>query len=215
MKKQERRAFNSSLRPMSPKKQKQAKDGTLRQEKYEKAIKRAKDRREVKGTSAIERLLGEGKIKKASQLERNASGRSILKKLSSAILPSLDAQLTELFSKVVRARSIGYNGFIHCFICGKPVRFNEAVLMHFMPRKERGTRFHPVACRAGCQECNNKPNGDRKNFARRLNQIEGEGTSSRMAQMSKTLYRFDRLWYQDQMKRYKAEWKELKKEHGL
>ena len=69
MKKQERRAFNSSLRPMSPKKQKQAEDGTLRQEKYEKAIKKAKDRREVKGTSAIERLLGEGKIKKASQLE--------------------------------------------------------------------------------------------------------------------------------------------------
>jgi hypothetical protein len=132
-----------------------------------------------------------------------------------SVLSSLDGQLTALFSKVVRAKAIQPDGFIRCFICDTPITFKEAVLMHFQPRICKATRFHEQACQAGCSGCNGKDLGDRKRFAIRLNQKFGEGTSSRLTQISKREFRIDRFDYKAMIDHYKAEWKTLKKEHGL
>jgi len=192
MKKKDRRAYNSTLRPLSLKRQEEVSSGKHKQEKRATLSKVSKEKMRQKGAQVINQLLGEGKIQRAASLDRQ---RARIAKTSQTELAKLDSQLTTLFSQVVRLKACDSDGRVTCFICHRSVPYAESVLMHYQPRKERGTRFSEVACQAGCSDCNNKPNGDRKNFARRLNEKYGEGTSSRMDIQSKQTMRYDRGWY--------------------
>jgi len=158
------------------------------QAKSQKAIKRA----------AEQRALGQRETK-------------ALKPRSNSVLASLDGMLVTLHGQVVRLRAMSHEGFVVCFICGRSVRFEEAEAMHYQGRKERGTRFSDIAVQAGCHDCNSKPNGDRKNFARRLNAEFGEGTSSRMDILSKQIMHYDRHWYADRLGDLEIEKEELLK----
>lgn len=166
----DRRAHNSTLRPVSAKRQVQKR----RHNSTFAAKKAAPPKHKPKGTDTLERLLGEGKVFKASTLsDKNAK---------TTALEAADAA----FSQMVRLKAADSNGRINCFICGASVYWNQAVLMHCEPRLCMSTRFSEINCQAGCASCNGKPNGDRSAFRRMLDATFGPGTAEKNEILSKT-----------------------------
>jgi hypothetical protein len=71
----DRKAYNSTLRPVSKKRQAEIKAG----KRPKKPLSKKRQRPDVKGTATIERLLGEGKVFKASTLApRKPTGEAAL-----------------------------------------------------------------------------------------------------------------------------------------
>lgn len=195
----ERKSWNSSLRPRSPKREADIASGKHKQATRKGFQKLTKEQMVEKMQARSQKA-----IKRAA--EQRALGQretKALKPRSNSVLASLDGMLVTLHSQVVRLRAMTDELMVVCFICGRHVPFEEAEAMHYQGRKERGTRFSDIAVQAGCHDCNSKPNGDRKNFARRLNQEYGEGTSSRMDILSKQLMHYDRHWYETQIQVHK------------
>lgn len=205
-----RKAHNSTLRPLSLKRQREIAAGTHKQ-KPRKAI-RKKTYEEIKaeGRSVIQKLLGEGKIKKAIDMHAPKK-RKPLKQKSDSELSSLDAQLLMWNNRLVRLKARQDDGTVRCFICHRDIPYEESVAMHFQGRIGRGTRFNHLALRAGCNSCNSKPNGDRKNFARRLEE-ESPGLSSQLTILSKQVMRYDRQWYRDMINVTREEVKQLERQ---
>jgi len=204
----ERKSWNSSLRPRSPKREADIASGKHKQatrKGFQKLTKEQMvEKMQAKSQKAIKRA--------AEQRALGQRETKALKPRSNSVLASLDGMLVTLHGQVVRLRAMSHEGFVVCFICGRSVRFEEAEAMHYQGRKERGTRFSDIAVQAGCHDCNSKPNGDRKNFARRLNAEFGEGTSSRMDILSKQIMHYDRHWYADRLGDLEIEKEELLKQ---
>lgn len=91
------------------------------------------------------------------------------------------------YSQFRRLIASDENGVLRCFICRRPVKWNRAHLMHFHTRAGRTMRYHPYATQPGCRDCNLKDLGDRANYANRLNEEFGLGTSERLTIESKTM----------------------------
>ncbi len=91
------------------------------------------------------------------------------------------------YSQFRRLEASDDNGILRCFICRRPVKWNRAHLMHFHTRAGRTLRFHDQGTQPGCRECNGKPNGDRDNYALRLDAEYGAGTAERLTIESKTM----------------------------
>ena len=194
MKNKDYRAFNSSLRPQSLKKQEQLKDGTHKQVVRKSMDQNYREKMQKEALAAVNSSIAKGEIKKAVQLnlDRRLSASSRLATESSSTLARLDAELIRLHGQVIRLRATNDEGMTQCFICRTW-----------------------IACQAGCVDCNNKPNGDRKNYARRLNEQYGEGTSSKADFDSKQLKRYDRLWYISEIDILKVVLRDMKKGLGL
>lgn len=118
-----------------------------------------------KGKTSIERLLGEGIIRKANTMKPlpNKGKDEWSKALKEA---------DTAFSRLVRVRAAGETGIVHCFICEQPVPWSEAHLMHVFTRKKMSVRFHGFN-RGGCMDCNLRPLGDRARYLERLSHVFG------------------------------------------
>lgn len=200
-----RKVHNSTLRPMSLKRQREVAAGTHKQ-KPRKAIQRkTMEQIRAEGKSVVQKLLGEGKIQKAIDMHRpkKKKVRKPIPHAGSSVLAQLDAQLVIWFNRWVRLKARDDDGMVTCFICLKSVPYEESQAMHYQGRVGRGIRFNPEGVKAGCATCNGKPNGDRKNFARRLEEEHGPGTSSRLTILSKQVMHYDRAWYREQITLYK------------
>lgn len=192
----DRRAHNSTLRPVSAKRQVQKR----RHNSTFAAKKAAPHKHKPKGTDAIDRLLGEGKVFKASTLSAEKSSKT-------TALEAADAS----FSQLVRLKAADDNGRINCFICGTSVYWSQAVLMHCEPRLCMSTRFSEINCQAGCASCNGKPNGDRSAFRRMLDATFGPGTAEKNEIMSKTTEKMGAKHLRDLADKFSAEIKTLLK----
>lgn len=192
------------LRARSPKREAEIAAGTWKQ-KPRKAI-REKTIEQVRkdGKSVIQRLLGEGKITRAIDMHKAKAVKPRKKpnRFSTSELASLDGQLVVLFNRWVRLLAKDEEGTVRCFICHRRIPYEESEAMHFQARVGRGTRFNPDAVKAGCHNCNSKPNGDRKNFAKSLEE-EKPGLSSQLTILSKQVMHYDREWYKEQIALYK------------
>lgn len=198
------KSHNSTLRPLSLKRQAMLQAGTLKQKPRTAIRKKTLEQIKAEGKSVIQRLLGEGKITKAIDMHRakKEKPRKKLNKFGTSALASLDGQLTVLFNRWVRLMARDEKGMVRCFICHRLIPYEESEAMHFQARQGRGIRFSIEGVRAGCHSCNAKPNGDRKNFAKRLEE-EKPGLSSTLTILSKQVMRYDREWYREQIALYK------------
>lgn len=167
----DRRAHNSTLRPVSKKRQVQKR----RHNSTFAAKKAVQPKHKPKGTDVIDRLLGEGKVFRASELSTKKSPKT-------TALEAAD----NAFSKMVRLKAADDDGYLPCFICGVTVHWEEAVLMHCEPRVCMPTRFSEINCQAGCVTCNGKPNGDRSAFRIMLDATFGPCTAEKNEILSKT-----------------------------
>lgn len=169
------------LKKMSDKRAKAITDGSF-----------VKKRSPLKRPS-LQEMKEAGVLQRASSL--TSKPRKRLKPTGSSPLQKLDAQLVPLFSRMVRKRAADSDGFVHCYICGQPIKWEDAVLMHFQGRKNKSTRFNEMSCKAGCWECNDKPLGDRKNFAKKIDEEYYPGCAELLTDASKQECRLTREWY--------------------
>lgn len=191
----DRRAHNSTLRPVSAKRQVQKR----RHNSTFAAKKAAPPKHKPKGTDTLERLLGEKKVFKASTLSEKSSKTTALEAADAA------------FSQMVRLKASDDNGRINCFICGASVYWSQAVLMHCEPRLCMSTRFSEINCQAGCVTCNGKPNGDRSAFRRMLDATFGPGTAEKNEILSKTTEKMGAKFLRDLADKFNEEIKTLMK----
>lgn len=217
----ERKQWNSTLRPHSPKRMKalQSGDHKPKPRKPLKAKRRpARDDKDpyppkrytlrlapnATGTFSTpkpsKRTLGI--LKDVIRLAMEKEG-GLLKKAQPSARQKLDDELIAVHSEYVRRRVADHRGFIACFICGKELHWKHAHNMHFMGRSEYGTRFDDVGCQAGCPTCNGKPNGDRPRFGRRLDARYGPGTADALRIKAKQVMHYDRAWYRERLAHYR------------
>lgn len=198
------------LRARSPKREAEIAAGTFKQEPRKGFRKKTKEEIAAKGKSVVQRLLAEGKITKAINVHAPKK-RTSLKQKSDSELASLDAQLLMWNNRLVRLKARQDDGTVRCYICRRDEPYEESVAMHFQGRIGRGTRFDHRAVKAGCNSCNSKPNGDRKNFAKRLEE-EQPGLSSQLTILSKQVMRYDRQWYRDMINVTREQVKQLERQ---
>lgn len=221
----DRKQYNSNLRPHSPKRIKQMQAGTLKPKPRTPLKAKSKPVRDQddeyppkrytlrlgpnatgtfrtpnpdKRTIAILRKVIDLAMKKEAP-------RSTLNYKGGSVRAKLDDELMTLYSRFRRRSAAGMDGTYPCFICGKPIYWQDGVLMHYEARVCMPTRFHDIGTQPGCAMCNGKPNGDRPNFARKLDKAYGPGTADALTILSKNTWKPDRVWYREKIEFYKGE----------
>lgn len=77
-----------------------------------------------------------------------------------------------LFSRYCRLKAQLNNG-LFCFVCGKRLTYDEAVMMHFIGRRFISVRFDEDNVHIGCRKCN-CPDRDQPAVLRRYAELLGE-----------------------------------------
>lgn len=99
--------------------------------------------------------------------------------------PMAEKMADAAFSTWKRMQAADADGNVHCFLCGKRMKWQRAVLMHFQSRTAIALQWDETANQVGCSDCNGKDNGDRPAFAAKLDEVYGPGTSNRLYVKSK------------------------------
>ena len=204
--------YNSTLRPLSPKRAAALRSGALKPKPRKPLRSKAKNE---DGPSHKHQFLTRKKPTATLGGKPDPKVIAALKKVVEkyqAPLPQksqtararLHDELVSLFSEYVRRKEADDMGVVTCFLCGKELPWEYSVLMHFQPRKELGLAFNETANHAGCAGCNGKPNGDWPNCARKLDKVYGHGTAEDLTIKSKEVMHYDRQWYRERIEHYKS-----------
>ena len=94
----------------------------------------------------------------------------------------LEAKADRVFSQYIRLRNADNNGIVHCFTCGKPLKWrghggndgSAAHCGHYIKRTKRALRFNEINCQVQCLRCNNFLHGNDGVFRRNLVYKYGE-----------------------------------------
>lgn len=73
-----------------------------------------------------------------------------------------------LFSIYTRKKNADKNGFITCYICGTPIPWVNAQLMHYIKRDNKKLRYSEQNCHAGCYTCNMTNEGNLVEYRKKL-----------------------------------------------
>ena len=112
-------------------------------------------------------------IRKSSNLSPKRSKRRVSRKTDhsrSKLIKNYDT----LFSKYLRLKAQLNNG-LFCFVCGKRLTYEEAVVMHFIGRRFISVRFDEDNVHIGCRKCN-CPDIDQPKVLKRYAELLGEET---------------------------------------
>jgi len=125
------------------------------------------------------------------------------------------AKLDKIFSQFIRLRAVNDEGWGECFTCGRLRHYKSADAGHFMVRQKMPTRFHELNVQFQCKACNGFEGGAQYEFAKRLDELHGEGTADRLVRLSNETKRFSVHELEDLCKIYKKKVDELRKSKGL
>lgn len=115
----------------------------------------------------------------AKELQQNES--------LSAVIEDLDA----VFSQYIRLRDSDENGYVTCYCeCGRVMYWTDAQCMHFRDRDHMNTRFSEDACKAGCEDCNCRKDGNIKAFGEHLER-DRPGSVEAIEEQARSLYKYD------------------------
>lgn len=95
-------------------------------------------------------------------------------KKSEESLSYLMNEADRLFSKYIRSKDADKSGYIKCYICGTPIPWVEAHLMHYIERGNKSLRYSEMNCHAGCSTCNMTGGGNLKEYREKLVKEFGE-----------------------------------------
>lgn len=79
-----------------------------------------------------------------------------------------------LFSQYIRRKDADKDGFVKCYICGTPIPWVEAHLMHYVKRDNKVLRYSEINCHAGCYTCNMFEEGHLTEYREKLVKEYGE-----------------------------------------
>jgi hypothetical protein len=106
-------------------------------------------------------------------------------------LPELIDEADAVFSRYVRLSAANENGIIECYICDKPIRWQDADCMHYNHREDYFLRWDLRNCKAGCQTCNRHKRGNLIKFGKRLNK-ENPGITDIINEEARLVYKVSR-----------------------
>jgi hypothetical protein len=117
-----------------------------------------------------------------------------LRQMSNA---QLDRLLVRLFSMYIRLRDADEYGRVQCFSCTLIHHWTEMHCGHYAKRANMCTRFLEVNNNPQCVLCNITYNGNRKAYARKLDEKFGKGTAEYIDELSRKTCRWMRCDYID------------------
>jgi hypothetical protein len=127
-------------------------------------------------------------------------------------LPELIEEADTLFSRFMRMNAADEHGMIQCYICESyPTRWQDAQLMHFIPRANLFLRWDPRNCRVGYKCCNEYKGGNLIEFGRKLN-LEQPGITDILFEESRIIYKPTRDEVRKIIGEYSAKIKTLQKQ---
>jgi len=123
------------------------------------------------------------------------------KKLPS--IPSLEKKLDDVFSKFIRLRDAGTDGYNKCCTCSKVLHWKEANCCHFVPRAKRATRWDETNCYSGCTHCNFYNELHHYHLGRLIDKLHGEGTADQLIRLGHSTFKVDRGFLMQKIDYYK------------
>ena len=99
-------------------------------------------------------------------------------------------ELDRVFSIFIRRRD-ATDEVGKCITCGKMMTWKTMDCGHFIGRQHSATRWEEKNCAMQCKQCNGFEEGRKYIFAKRINEIYGEGTAEMLLIKSKNSVKFD------------------------
>jgi hypothetical protein len=124
-------------------------------------------------------------------------------------------KLDTVFSQYIRLRASDHRGMGECFTCGSVRHYTEVDAGHFMSRACMITRWDETNVQFQCKRCNGFRSGEQFLFARKLDEVYGEGTAETMLHNSKFTRKFTRDELETMYYHYKRKVDELRSTKGL
>lgn len=120
------------------------------------------------------------------------------------------------FSKYIRVKHAGTNGFCRCISCGKMYHWTKIQNGHYMSRRYYSTRFSEDNCRPQCVACNIFEHGNillyRENLIREIGEERVESVQFRARNDTKRWS----AWELEQLEKYyKALTEKIRNEKGI
>ena len=130
-------------------------------------------------------------------------------------ISKLKKELDKWFSLYIRLR-YSENGLVQCFTCGCVKHYKKGMQNgHFQSRSFLATRFDEENCQPQCVGCNMFKQGEQYKFALNLDSKYGEGKAEELEILAKSVVKFSRCDYEDNIRYYKSAVEKLKKEKGI
>lgn len=123
-------------------------------------------------------------------------------------LSKLKKDLDAIFSKFVRFRDSDINGYGKCYTCGKHDFYKNAHCGHWIPRNILITRWEENNCRWQCIGCNLYGNGKFLDFEEHLKKDLSDEIVEKMKANRHTIFKIDRVWYNEKIEYYKSKVKQ-------
>jgi hypothetical protein len=125
------------------------------------------------------------------------------------------AKLDKIFSQFIRLRAVNDEGYGECFTCGRLRFYKNADAGHFMVRQKMPTRFDELNVQFQCKVCNGFEGGAQYEFAKRLDEIYGEGTAEAILLKSNQTKKWTVEELEEKCRYYRRKVNEIKAQRGL
>lgn len=119
--------------------------------------------------------------------------------------PDLVEQLDKVFSKFIRLRDAGENGYTVCISCGKKLPFELMQCGHFFPRWHMNTRWDEDNCHSQCVFCNCHNHGNLEAYKENLIKKIGQSAYARLEIAHNEIRKWSNNELKDLIKYYKKE----------
>lgn len=119
-------------------------------------------------------------------------------------LNKLEALLWTHFSTYIRKKDADFQGFTHCYTCGKRINWKlEADAGHYIKRAYKSLKFDERNVKPQCFRCNHFMDGNQDAFAEHLELDYGHGILQELGKLKWVEKRFTRLELEELIKKYK------------
>ena len=131
-------------------------------------------------------------------------------------ISKLKKELDKWFSLFIRLRDATDEGMIQCHTCGCVKHYKKGMQNgHFQSRRFLATRFNEENCAPQCVACNMFRAGEQYKFSLNLDAKYGEGKAEELELLARTIVKFTRVDYEDNIRYYKSAVEKIKNEKGI
>ena len=116
------------------------------------------------------------------------------------------------FSKFIRLRDSGVNGYGKCISCGKIDHWQSMHNGHYVNRRHMGTRYDEKNCNMQCPHCNTFDEGNAAGYTIGLIDKYGEGIIEELLYKKHSFSKLSKTEMEAMHKHYLSEVKRLKQE---
>lgn len=120
-------------------------------------------------------------------------------------------RLDEWFSRYIRLRDAGADGYFVCISCGSLKCYNQMDCGHYINRQHMATRFSEVNCNGQCRSCNRFDEGNIQGYRRGLELKYGKNQVLLLESMKYEIRQYSIFELKALIEHYKKKVQELRK----